>query len=131
MGALFVYSGVIKLQDPISFSVIITHFEILPWGSIYAAYAIPIVEILVGLGVIAGLNWALIALTTMLVIFINVLLYGISQGVNVSCGCFGPEDPEFHFFMGMKGAVYRDLLMLVAAIYMHLTRYLLVRKKLL
>ena len=41
-------------------------------------------------------------------LFMAILGYGISMGLDVDCGCFGPEDPESKAFHGLRAALYRD-----------------------
>ena len=55
--------------------------------------------------------------TLLLVLFIVVLSYGMYLGLDVDCGCFGPEDPERDAFSGLGWAVTRDFMFLIAAAY--------------
>jgi len=40
----------------------------------------------------------------------------------VDCGCFGPEDPEAEAFHGLRPALYRDLAMLAAVVFLYAWR---------
>jgi hypothetical protein len=48
----------------------------------------------------------------LLAVFIAILRYGISMGLDVDCGCFGPDDPEAEAFRGLRAALCRDLVMM-------------------
>ena len=54
-------------------------------------------------------------MSTSLPLFIVVLGYGIWMGLDVDCGCFGPDGPEAKAFHGLRLSLYRDLVMLVGA----------------
>ncbi|HUV78598.1 MAG TPA: MauE/DoxX family redox-associated membrane protein [Desulfobacterales bacterium] len=58
----------------------------------------------------------------LLVLFIAILGYGIWMGIDVDCGCFGPEDPESEAFHGLKASLYRDLVMLAGIVFMYVWR---------
>jgi hypothetical protein len=48
-----------------------------------------------------------------------VLSYGIWMGLDVDCGCFGPEDLEAKAFHGLKGSLLRDLVMLAGIAFIY------------
>jgi hypothetical protein len=52
-------------------------------------------------------------------LFIAVLAYGLWMGLDVDCGCFGPEDPEAEAFHALRLSFYRDLLMLTGVGFMY------------
>jgi len=93
-GAIFVWSGMAKLKDPISFADAVRNFQIVgdPIAPLLALF-IPWVELLSGLAVMTwwrnfGRGGALILLTS-LVIFTLAILISWIRGLDVSCGCFG------------------------------------------
>jgi hypothetical protein len=45
------------------------------------------------------------------------------MGLDVDCGCFGPEDPEAEAFHGLRTALYRDLFMLAAVGFLYAWRH--------
>jgi len=55
----------------------------------------------------------------LLVLFIAILGYGIWMGLDVDCGCFGPDDPEAEAFHGLRLPLYRDMLMLAGIAYIY------------
>jgi transposase len=62
--------------------------------------------------------------TVLMLIFIAVLSYGIYLGLDVDCGCFGPEDPESAAFHGLRRALYRDMALMVGIIFLYYRRHL-------
>ena len=48
-----------------------------------------------------------------------VLGYGIWMGLDVDCGCFGPEDPEAEAFHGLRLSLFRDLVMMAGVIFIY------------
>jgi hypothetical protein len=53
----------------------------------------------------------------MLLLFIGVLSYGLYAGLDIDCGCFGPEDPEHLAFSGLRTALLRDFLFCIPVLY--------------
>jgi rhodanese-related sulfurtransferase len=51
-----------------------------------------------------------------------ILGYGIWMGLDVDCGCFGPEDPESRAYHGLRSALYRDFMMLAGVLYLYAWR---------
>jgi uncharacterized membrane protein YphA (DoxX/SURF4 family) len=118
LAGVFVFAGVPKLFDPESFAITISAYGLLPDGLVYpAAVFLPIFEICTAVGLLLGRRWAIIATLLLYVVFISVLSYGVYLGLDIDCGCFGPEDPEHAALAGLRTALYRDLLLLVPAVY--------------
>jgi hypothetical protein len=40
-------------------------------------------------------------------------------GLDIDCGCFGPEDPESRAYGGLRTALYRDLAMAAGVAYLY------------
>jgi len=117
LGTVFIYAGGLKLMDPEVFAVLISAYGIVPDGVLMpVAVVLPAIEVLAGIGLLFDLHGSLAAVTGLLVLFIGILGYGIRMGLDVDCGCFGPEDPEARAFHGLRTSLYRDLLMLAAAL---------------
>ena len=115
LGSVFIYSGVSKLMAPQTFSVLIEAYGLLPEVLLMpAALILATVELIAGLGLLADIRGSLGAIAGMLVLFVAILGYGIGMGLDVDCGCFGPDDPEAEAFHGLRTALYRDLFMLAA-----------------
>nr|WP_321466442.1 MauE/DoxX family redox-associated membrane protein [uncultured Desulfobulbus sp.] len=114
LAAIFIYSGAIKLFDPSRFAQIISGFGLLPKPLLMpTAILLPLTELIAGIGLLFNKRGSLTAITLMLVLFMGVLSYGISLGLDIDCGCFGPEDPEYAY-KGLKTAMVRDSVMMIA-----------------
>jgi rhodanese-related sulfurtransferase len=109
---VFLYAGVTKLQDPKAFAVLIKSYGILP-GSLLMPVAIglPLLEVVAAVALIFDIRGALAVISGLLVVFITILVYGIRMGLDVDCGCFGPEDIESRAYHGLRDALNRDLIM--------------------
>ena len=122
LAGIFLYSGFVKLLDPAAFGVVLGGFGLLPKELIQpVALALPILEMAAGLGLLFSLRGSLAAIACMLMIFIAVLIYGIHLGLDLDCGCFGPEDPE-QAYKGLKPALARDVAMLAAVLFLYWSR---------
>lgn len=92
LGALFIFSGAMKLRDPMAFYDAVNSFRLLedPLISL-TVLAVPCFEIIVGLLVVFGV-WARTAMTFYLgslVVFTALILLSWMRGLDISCGCFG------------------------------------------
>jgi hypothetical protein len=85
------------------------------------AIGLPLVEILGAVGLIFAVRGSLSLIFGLLLFFIGVLWYGILNDLDVDCGCFSPE--ELQAQAGLWQAFYRDLVMIGAAIYLFLSRW--------
>ena len=110
LGGLFIYASVYKIIDPASFADSIWRYQILPGELIpLAALVLPWVEIIAGVFLIAGL-WlpgAIAVIDALLVTFFCALLFNVSRGLDISCGCFN-SSPEAVSHAHMWSYVFRD-----------------------
>ncbi|HEY3352617.1 MAG TPA: MauE/DoxX family redox-associated membrane protein [Polyangia bacterium] len=91
MGALFVYASLTKL-DPSKFAQEVANYRLLPAGLInLVAITLPLVELVAGALLIAGLRIRASALTIIgcLCGFIFAMSYAWAKGIDIECGCFG------------------------------------------
>ncbi len=95
-GALFLWSGIAKIKDPISFAEAIRNYRLI--GDPFAvalAHFLPWLEVFAG----AAVMWerlrqgAAALLTGMLVVFTLGILSAWLRGLDITCGCFGGEEP--------------------------------------
>lgn len=115
LGSIFIYSGVTKLMDPITFAVLIDAYGLVPEALLMpVALILPVLEIIAGAGLMVDIRGSLAMILALLLLFVAILGYGMELGLDVDCGCFGPDDPEAKAFHGLQGALYRDMAMLVA-----------------
>jgi len=80
-------------------------------------------ETISGLGLLFDIKGSLTAVFGLLLLFMLVLGYGIWMGLDVDCGCFGLEDPEFEAFHGLRTAFYRDVCFLIGILFLYGYRF--------
>jgi hypothetical protein len=83
---------------------------------------LPILEVVSGLALAFDLLGSLAVITMQMLLFIAVLVYGISLGIDADCGCFGMYDPETSLYGKLKPALYRDLLILLGITFLYWSR---------
>ena len=92
LGAVFVYSGVVKALAPLDFAQGIRNYRIVGSSlSFLVALILPWLEILAGLSLAAGI-WkraSALLVSMMLAFFIVLAAVTILRGIDVDCGCFG------------------------------------------
>ena len=133
-GALFFYSGITKVRDPIGFldSVrgfkIFDHIESLtgiqigpdPWEA-WLAMGLPWLEMICGACLLVGFfdRGALTILCGALVVFILAILSAWSRGLDIVCGCFGESTPVSDYrvtVLQRVGLLAVGILLLIAAL---------------
>ncbi len=123
LGGVFIYAGGTKLLDMEAFSVLIDSYGIVPDFLLMAvAIGLPLLEVVAAVGLIADIRGSLTIIGGLLAVFMAILAYGIWMGLDVDCGCFGPEDPESRAYHGLRSALYRDLVMLAGVLYIYAWR---------
>ena len=92
LALVFVAAGAVKLADISRFADGIGDF-----GVVYdplvmlTAWTIALAEVLTGLALATNLRGGLSGAVALLVVFVGVLSYGIWLGLDIDCGCFGPD----------------------------------------
>jgi uncharacterized membrane protein YphA (DoxX/SURF4 family) len=118
LGAVFIYSGILKLLEPEAFAVLIEAYGIVPDPLLLpAAFSLAFLEVAAGVGLLLDVRGSLSVIAGLLVLFVTILAYGLWMGLDIDCGCFGSDDPEAEAFHGLKAAFYRDLLMLALVVF--------------
>ena len=123
LGGLFIWAGAVKALDVPAFAGQVAAYQLLPYAWNYAvAAALPYVELLAGFLLLVNLRTKPAALLAGLLnaIFIVVLASVLVRGLNIDCGCFGPDAGTTPL-----QALGRDvvLLALAAAVYVQHDRY--------
>jgi uncharacterized membrane protein YphA (DoxX/SURF4 family) len=120
LGGVFIWSGVSKLADPQSFAVIIDAYGLIPdsWVLPVSVF-LPLIELIGGVGLLLDLRGSLTTIAGLLLLFMLILGYGIWMGLDLDCGCFGPDDPEAKAYHGLRPALYRDFFMGAAILYLY------------
>ena len=113
LGIVFIYAGLTKLFTPTVFAVLIDAYGIVPDIMLMpVAVFLPALEVAAGIGILFDIKGSLTIILGLVILFLFILGYGIHMGLDVDCGCFGPEDPEVQAFHGLRTAFNRDLIML-------------------
>lgn len=107
-----------KLLNISDFAAIINAYEMLPQFAVGpTAVFLPVVEIALAIGLIANVRVSKYLTIFLLLFFIAILSLAIFQGLDIDCGCFGPEDPEHRAFQGLRFAIVRDVVMILCLSY--------------
>ena len=120
LGGIFICAGGTKLLEPKIFVYLVEAYGIVPEGLLIpVAIGLPLLEVIAGFGLLFDIRGSLGLITSLLVIFMLVLSYAIWLGLDVDCGCFGPEDPEAEAFHGLRLSLFRDLVMMAGVIFIY------------
>ena len=91
VGALFVYASIDKLLHPQAFAQAIYNYQMLPDALINpTAIVLPWLEWLAGICLLLNVwvHGATVVANLLLVVFLGSLVFNLSRGLNVDCGCF-------------------------------------------
>lgn len=124
LAAAFIWSGISKLSNPIIFATLIDSYGLIPetWTS-PISYGLPVLEVLAGTGLLIDIKGNLAVIAILLIGFMFILGYGIHMGLDVDCGCFGPNDPEKEAYHGLRSAFFRDVILLGVIVYLYFWRH--------
>lgn len=124
LAAVFLWSGFNKAFSPAQFAETIGAYGLMPGPlNLPAAIILIVAELAVSIGLIFDKKRALTGATVLMLLFVAVISYAIFLGLDIDCGCFGPNDPEAIAFHGLRTALYRDLLLLLVIIYLYFWRF--------
>ena len=124
LGLAFVVAGVLKLSDVRAFVLTIKAFGVLPTDIVKpVAVGLPVLEIAGGALLVLDLPGGLAIVGGLLLLFVGVVANAIRQGLDIDCGCYGPEDPEGQVYHGLWPTLWRDLWMLAGVLYCRLWRH--------
>ena len=130
LALIFLYAGIPKLISWYDFSLIINSYSLLPENlAIPAALVIAALEVVAALALVCGRMEGLWGIAGLLLLFIAVLSYAIWMGLDIDCGCFGPEDPEHRAFSGIRTALMRDFLLCIPVLYLFWYRHRSIKTK--
>jgi len=96
------------------FAISVNGYKVLPeWAVTPVAYAVPLLETVLGLMLLTGvgLRWAAAATSGLLGFFFALMLRAYFLGQAIDCGCFGPGDQ-----LGAKTLLRDGALLLVAVL---------------
>lgn len=128
LGLLFIYAGFIKLIDPKAFARTISYYDIVPESFLpLVSVGLPAVEFLSGVGLVFNIRGSLTAVLSLLLLFSLILGFGLFNNLNIDCGCFTGE--EIQDRSALKLALYRDLTLITAALYLYIYRRIGYKRK--
>lgn len=129
IAGVLIFAAVPKLSDPAAFAEIVGAYGLLPdFLALPAALALPLIELTAAFLLLRAKSSGLWIAFLLMLFFIAVLSYGIWLGLDIDCGCFGPEDMESEAFSNLRTALVRDLLLCIPIIYCFGHRYVLSSK---
>ncbi|NJC89377.1 MAG: DoxX family protein [Desulfuromonas sp.] len=123
LGGVFVWAGAVKAFDVPAFAGQVAAYQLLPYAWNYTvAAALPYVELLAGGLLFCNLRVKPATLLMVLLngLFIVVLVSVLARGLNIDCGCFGPDAGTTPWQALGRDAV---LLALAVAVYRQHDRY--------
>ena len=124
LSLVFIWSGLSKLIKPQAFILIIEAYGFVPDPLLWPmAIFLCLAELAGGIGLLLDTQYALGLITGLLLLFMMVLGYGLWLGLDVDCGCFGPDDPEGQAYHSLRPALFRDMGMLASIGFLYFQRY--------
>jgi uncharacterized membrane protein YphA (DoxX/SURF4 family) len=109
LGALFLYAGYAKLQEPFLFEMAVDSYQMLPpWAVIAVARTLPWLEVVLGMVLISGWKLAYFASFTTLLLgfFLAMMAISYARGVEATCGCFGFGEPVSAYTLARDTALF-------------------------
>jgi uncharacterized membrane protein YphA (DoxX/SURF4 family) len=92
LGGVLIWAGAVKVTSPAVSARAVRAFQILPYDFAgYVGFALPVVEILIGLLLVVGLLTRVSAVVggLLMVAFIIGISSAWARGLTIDCGCFG------------------------------------------
>lgn len=94
LGAIFIYAGMLKIDDAQGFAGQVAAYRILPYQwNYFVAATLPWVELLCGLLLVINrkVRPAALVVGVMTLVFVAALASVMARGLEIDCGCFGPH----------------------------------------
>ncbi len=121
LAGIFIYAGVIKLLDPKAFAHAIAQYDLVPEGLLpLVAIGLPALEVLAGLGLILEVRGSLTTIGVLLLVFLVILGYAVSQNLDIDCGCFTADELDAQH--SVTTAFWRDLMMIGTTFFLYWRR---------
>lgn len=115
-GFVFLYAGAQKINSPAAFAESISAYKLFPEILInFFAVFIPWLEVVSGLMLILGIaiRESAIIISTLLTLFIILIVITIFRGIEIDCGCFGDSTNDQ---IGIKKIIENIFLLFVTTI---------------
>jgi uncharacterized membrane protein YphA (DoxX/SURF4 family) len=119
LGMVLVVAGALKVPDPAAAVRAVRAYRLLPEALVGpVAFGLPMVEIAVGLALLAGVfvRSAAAAAAVLLVVFIAAVGSAWARGLQIDCGCFGGGGQVAAGRTAYPGEVARDVGLLLVAL---------------
>ena len=127
LGGVFIYASIDKIIHPAAFAEAVYNYQILPDTLItLTAMILPWLELILGIFLVLGL-WlpgAALLINLLLVTFFGSLVFNLSRGLDIHCGCFSTSQQSPSLCMCLY--VIRDGIFFLLGLY--LLSYVLFRK---
>lgn len=124
IAGVFIYSGIVKVQDIAGFAEVINAYGVVPWQyKTLTAVVLSWLELAAGIGLALDVRGSLGTIAAMLILFMLVLGYGIHLGLDIDCGCFGADDPVGKALHGLKTALAKDVILMAGVVTCYVWRY--------
>ena len=127
LGGVFIFASADKIIHPAAFAEAVYNYQILPDTLInLTAMILPWLELILGIFLILGLWFpgAVLLSNLLLVTFFGSLVFNLSRGLDIHCGCFSTSQESTSLCMCLY--VIRDGIFLLLGLY--LFSYVLFRK---
>lgn len=92
LGGVLLVAGALKIGSPLVSARAVQAYQIFPFDvAAYLGYALPVIEIIVGLLLVVGLFTRAAAMigTVLMLAFVAGIGSAWARGLNIDCGCFG------------------------------------------
>jgi uncharacterized membrane protein YphA (DoxX/SURF4 family) len=119
LGGVLLVAGVLKLPDPAAAGRAVRAYRLLPEALVGpVAFGLPVVEIAVGLALLAGVfvRTAAVAAAVLMSVFLAAVGSAWARGLEIDCGCFGGGGQVATGRAAYPGEVARDIGLLVVAL---------------
>jgi uncharacterized membrane protein YphA (DoxX/SURF4 family) len=119
LGGVLVVAGALKLPDPAEAVRAVRAYRLLPEALVGpVAFGLPVVEIAVGLALLAGVfvRTAALATAVLMAVFTAAVASAWARGLQIDCGCFGGGGEVAAGETGYPAEVARDAALLLVAL---------------
>jgi uncharacterized membrane protein YphA (DoxX/SURF4 family) len=121
LAGVFLAAGAMKAVDPQSSVAAVRAYELLPASlETVVGWALPFVEIALGLLLVIGAFARLLAVVSALVlaVFLAAVVSASVRGLSIDCGCFGGGGTVAPGQTDYTGEIVRDTLLLLLALWL-------------
>lgn len=120
-GGVWIVAGMLKVPDPAGSVRAVRAYDLLPESIVpTVGYALPILEVVVGLCLVLGLLTRAMAVVSALlfVAFIIGIASAWARGLEIDCGCFGGGGQLDGASAKYPGEIARDVGLLLASLWL-------------